>query len=242
MSSPARSAPAAAAWVPAGLWVRYLAWSLDAALIAASTTLIGAAHWRRLAAAAGEAYAAMNARVAEVMSGAVLDDLDFGGFSQQLLADPGVHAAAASTAGALTSLILGWTFLYALLGLVYEVGFVAFSSWRATPGKRALGVWVSDEAGRRLGAGRAALRYLGGGLSWLSLNIGHLMAAAKPEHRALHDRIAGARVVRAGDAQTPLWGWAWLLLQAIASLAACVWLARAMQAALDAVLLQNGAI
>ncbi|MGO1069846.1 RDD family protein [Lysobacter sp. CA199] len=227
---------------PAGFWTRYLAWSLDAVLIAALTSLIGASRWLHQIAAAREAYAAMNARVAEVMSGAVTGDLDFGGFSQQLLADPATHAAASATADALSALILGWIFLFALFGLVYETGFVSFSSWQATPGKRALGLRVGDEAGRRLGAGRAAVRYLAGGLSWLTLNIGHLLAMAKPEHRALHDRIAGARVLHAGEARMPLWGWAWLLLQAVATLAACVWLMRAMQAAMDAALFQSGAL
>jgi hypothetical protein len=39
-----------------------------------------------------------------------------------------------------------------------------------------------------------------------------------------------------------LWGWAWLLLQAFATLAACVWLMQAMQAAMDAALFESGAI
>lgn len=249
MSSPAPSATAsptvaapAAALLPAGFWPRYMAWSLDAALIAVLTCLIGASHWRHQAAAAREAYAAMNARMAEMMSASVLSDMDFAGYAQQLLADPTLHAAAQATTAAVTGLVLGWVVLFALFGLVYELAFVAFSSWQATPGKRALGLRVTDMAGRRLGVGAAAVRYLGGALSWLTLNIGHVMAMAKPEHRALHDRIAGARVLRASDGRVPLWGWAWLLLQAFATLAACVWLMRAMQAAMDAALFESGAI
>lgn len=223
------SAPGA----PAGFWPRYLAWSLDAALVALATCLLGAAHWRLLAARAADAWAAVNQRVADAMAASALDDLAFGGFLGRLGADPQVHAAAGAASAALLSLVLGWLMVYAVLGFALEVGCIAFTSWRATPGKRALGLYVAARDGGELGAGRAALRYLGGALSWLSFNIGHLVAMAKPEHLALHDRLAGASVRNRSGGGLPLWGWAWLSLQLAAALAACVWLAWALQASLD---------
>lgn len=226
------SAPGA----PAGFWPRYLAWSLDAALVAAVTCLLGASHWRLLAAAVAEAWNALSQRVADAMAASALDELAFGGFLGRLGADPQVHAAAAAATAALLSLTLGWLMVYAVLGFVLEVACVAFTPWRATPGKRALGLYVAARDGGALGAGRAASRYLGGALSWLSFNIGHLVAMAKPEHLALHDRLAGASVRRRGGAGLPLWGWAWLLLQLAAALAASVWLASALQASLDTAL------
>ncbi|WP_408951852.1 RDD family protein [Lysobacter sp. Hz 25] len=232
------SAPASA---PAGFWPRYAAWSLDAAAVAAATSIIGAGQWLALAESARRAYAAMAARTAEVMADSVLDDLSFGGFAQRLLADPALHAVATTTVTALTALVFGWILAFALLGAVYELGFV-LSPWQATPGKRALGLRVTDMDGQALGLGRIALRYFGGGLSWLSLNIGHLLAMAKPEHRALHDRLAGARVVRDGDARMPLWGWAWVLLQLSATLFAMVRLFGAMQATMDAAVYQAGGL
>lgn len=233
-ASAARAHSAAAP--PAGFWPRYAAWSLDAALVAALTCLLGAGLWRRLAAEAARAYAEVNARVAEAMSSSALDDLDFAGFAARVSADPGVHAAAAAATSALTALVLGWVLAYAALGLVYEVAFVGFAPWRATPGKRALGLRVAARGGGELGAARAALRYLAGALSWLTLNVGHMMAAAKPEHLALHDRIAGASVRRDGAAGMPPWGWLWLAAQATAALAAAVWLMWTLQASLDAAL------
>lgn len=218
---------------PAGFWPRYLAWSLDAALVAVATCLLGASHWRLLIAAAGRAWDALSQRVADAMAASALDDLAFGGFLGRLGADPQVHAAAAAATAALLSLVLGWLTIYAVLGFALEVACIAFTSWRATPGKRALGLYVAARDGGELGAGRAALRYLGGSLSWLSFNIGHLVAMAKPEHLALHDRLAGASVRSRGGAGLPPWGWAWLLLQLAAALAACVWLAWTLQASLD---------
>lgn len=239
MSAQAASAPAAD--LPAGFWPRYAAWSLDAAVVAAATSVVGAGHWLALAESARRAYAAMAARTAEVMSAAVLDDLSFGGFAQRLLADPALHAAATTTVAALTALVLGWILAFALFGAVYEIGFV-LSPWQATPGKRALRLRVTGMDGRALGAGRIALRYFGGGLSWLSLNIGHLLAMAKPDYRALHDRLAGARVVRDGEAGMPLWGWAWVALQLSASLFALARLFGAMQATMDAAVYQAGGL
>ena len=231
----------AAASAPAGFWPRYAAWSLDAAAVAAATSVIGAGHWLAKADTARQAHAAMAARTAEVMAGSVLDDLSFGGFARRLLADPALHAAATTTVTALTALVFGWILAFALLGAVYELGFV-LSPWQATPGKRALGLRVTGMDGQALGPGRIALRYFGGGLSWLSFNIGHLLAMAKPERRALHDRLAGARVVRDGDARMPLWGWAWVALQLSATLFAMVRLFGAMQATMDAALYQAGAL
>lgn len=230
MSAPGAASP------PAGFWPRYAAWSLDAALVAALTCALGAGFWRERAEAAARGYAELNARLAEAMASSALDELEFGGFLGNLGADAQVHAAAVATASALTALVLGWLLAYAALGLVYETAFVAFTPWRATPGKRALRLRVRARDGGELGAARAALRYLAGTLSWLTFNIGHLMASAKPEHLALHDRIAGASVRRDGAAAMPAWGWLWLAAQIAAALAACVWLMWTLQASLETAL------
>lgn len=234
MSAPGAASP------PAGFWPRYAAWSLDASLIAALTCVLGADHWLGLIDAARRAHAELNARLAEAMAASAADDLAFGGFLGRLGEQPQVHAAAAATSSALVALVLGWLLAYAALGLVYELAFVAFTPWRATPGKRALGLYVAARDGGALGPARTALRYLGGSLSWLTFNIGHLLAAAKPDYLALHDRLAGASVRRRGASPMPLWGWAWLALQVAAALAACVWLMWTLQAAMDAAI--NGAL
>ncbi|MET4728878.1 putative RDD family membrane protein YckC [Lysobacter enzymogenes] len=225
MSAPGAASP------PAGFWPRYAAWSLDAAIVAALVTALGIGAWRERLAALDQAYAGFNARMAEAMSAAALDDLDFGSLAGRFGADPQTHAAAVALLSALTALTLGWLLAYAAFGLVYETVFVAFTPWRATPGKRALGLYVIARDGGALGPARTVLRYLAGTLSWLTLNIGHLLAAARPEHQALHDRVAGASV--RGPARMPLWAWAWLVLQMAAALAACMWLMWTLQAGLE---------
>ena len=77
---------------------------------------------------------------------------------------------------------------------LYFIGFEA-SAWQATPGKRWLGLKVVDLHGTRIGWGRASARFLAGTLSWLTLNLGHALAGWRADGRALHDLVAGTRVV-----------------------------------------------
>ena len=91
----------------------------------------------------------------------------------------------------LVSLILGPVVL--ALGAVYYVYHWGVKG--ATPGKRLLGLVVQAEDGSEpIGLARAAIRVLGYVLSALSLGIGFLMIAFGGA--ALHDRLAGTRVVR----------------------------------------------
>jgi uncharacterized RDD family membrane protein YckC len=74
--------------------------------------------------------------------------------------------------------------------------FFESSSWQATPGKKLIGIVVTDENGNRIGFGRATGRFFGKYLSWLILGIGFLMAGWTKRKQALHDTIAGTLVVK----------------------------------------------
>ena len=80
---------------------------------------------------------------------------------------------------------------------------------------------------------RSLLRNLAGLLSWLSLNFGHALAAVPPQHRALHDYLAGTQVL-AHAAPLPRWARAWLVVQALLLLLAFACAMNWMQGALDA--------
>lgn len=68
------------------------------------------------------------------------------------------------------------------------------SAWQATLGKRLLGLKVTDEAGQRIGFGRANGRYWSNILSALLLMVGFLMIAFTAKKQGLHDKIAGTLV------------------------------------------------
>ncbi len=106
-----------------------------------------------------------------------------------VMASPPLRHLAVVTAAALAFtwwayLVLGW----GLLG--------------ATAGKRLMGLAVIDHCGRHpIGVVRAQLRLIAYTLSSLPLAGGHLLVALRSDHRALHDLLAGTRVIRRRDLQ-----------------------------------------
>jgi uncharacterized RDD family membrane protein YckC len=67
-----------------------------------------------------------------------------------------------------------------------------------TIGKMLTGIRVTSDDGTRLDAGRAVLRAAGCLLSLLTAGLGYFPAFFSTDARALQDRLAGTRVVRAG--------------------------------------------
>ena len=138
----------------------------------------------------------------------------------------------------------GYLIVTAILGLICSVAVLLYEpilTWKygATLGKRALGLAVAEAQGRRLKGGHALLRFLAAAVSWLTLNIGHALAALPP-YLALHDRISETRVLRrAASKRLPAWAKAWLLAQLLATVAACAGLFLWLQAAMLATMQQT---
>jgi uncharacterized RDD family membrane protein YckC len=109
-----------------------------------------------------------------------------------------------STTDAAGNVTLHWSGDWRTFAIVLVAGVVAAwlysallqsSSRQATVGKMALNLIVTDEAGDRIGFGRATGRYFAGALNVLTLGIGYLMVIWTPRKQALNDRIAGTVVV-----------------------------------------------
>jgi uncharacterized RDD family membrane protein YckC len=98
--------------------------------------------------------------------------------------------------GVLASLV--GTFLPILYWPVLES-----SGWRATVGKRIMGLQVTDAEGGQLSFLRALMRMLAKVVSSIPLGLGFVMAAFTARKQALHDFIAGTLVVRSGPSH--LW-------------------------------------
>ena len=163
--------PGAMAWYHAGFWWRVLAWIIDAAALAVADWLIGLATGLRQI-----------------------------GFSTTVTPDSGPvsHVAYTSLSLAVPSLHLvggGLTLLGVLLRLAYYALFES-SRLQATPGKLACRLRVTDEAGLRIGLGRALGRNLGKSVSGFLLGIGFLMVGWTRRKQGLHDLMAGTLVVR----------------------------------------------
>jgi len=82
-----------------------------------------------------------------------------------------------------------------LMGWLYYASFES-SSYQATPGKQAMGIFVTDTAGYRISFPRATARYFGKLLSGLLLLIGYIIAAFTPKRQALHDLLARTLVLK----------------------------------------------
>jgi len=70
------------------------------------------------------------------------------------------------------------------------------SAWRATVGKRLLGLQVMDTEGRRISFGQATVRHFMKFLSLFCLMIGFLMAGWTKRRQALHDIPTDCLVIR----------------------------------------------
>lgn len=226
--------------VPAGFWKRYAAWSLDAAILALPVWLLSAERIQVQARALLASTAALSDTVAQRMVDMLMEGGDPVALAHQLTADSGVREAirgVAAGAYALAATPVAW---FAAFAAIYWIAFEG-SSWQATPGKRALGLRATALDGESLSWPRTALRHFAGALSWLTLNLGHALAAWTPQKRALHDLLAGTRVL-AKDASMPGWAKSWLALQIVAALLACAWLylslLGAMQASVDGALMR----
>ena len=86
--------------------------------------------------------------------------------------------------------------MFAFLGLLKMAYFYAFTAVGGqTVGKMAVGTCVVSDNGRPVDAARAMRRTSAGLVSFLLLGLGFIPALFG-DHRALHDRLAGTRVVR----------------------------------------------
>ena len=95
--------------------------------------------------------------------------------------------------------ILSSVFLYAAIAFIgqwlYEA-LLTSSSWQGTIGKRVLRLKVVDEAGNRIGFGRATGRFFAKILSSMFFCIGFIMVGFTERKRGLHDMLAGAVVMK----------------------------------------------
>ncbi len=221
----------------AGFWARYAAWSLDAACLLPLLALLCASRMRHAVTDARNALHVLTTGIPRLLGdslGSVQAPIEL---ARQLLTDPAIVAAAGQLQVAIGALLFTPVLVYFLLVLPWSVLFEQ-SPWQATPGKRALGLVVTDAQGRRLTGGHALLRFLAAALSWLTLNIGHALAALPP-YLALHDRISDTRVLRRATLpRLPGWAKAWLFAQLLATVVAFAWLFLWLQAAMQTAMQQ----
>ncbi|MDI9238181.1 RDD family protein [Lysobacter sp. LF1] len=199
---------------PGGFWRRYAAWSLDAALVALVASPLLLPRFFADARALDVRFAELFTAFYGALGGDALDPA-------RVLDHPSLVSGVAAVEAALTRMAVPVAVALVMGSLILHVAGEC-SRWQGSPGKRAMGLRVVDRHGAAIGAAHALARQLAGGLSWLTLNLGHAMAALPPDHLALHDRVSGTRVVRSASSAWPAWARAWLAVQAFTAVAATV--------------------
>lgn len=118
----------------------------------------------------------------------------------------------ATKAARMGSLIIDGIILYVLGGLCYFIsyglgvlvflmgrmlyyGIMEGSGMHGTFGKYLMGIVVSDESGQPLDYGKSFTRSICRYISIITLGVGYLIGLFDDEGKALHDRIAGTRVI-----------------------------------------------
>jgi uncharacterized RDD family membrane protein YckC len=86
-----------------------------------------------------------------------------------------------------------------LYGALFESG-----SWQATPGKRLMGIYVTNLEGQKISFARASGRHFSKILSGLIILIGYIMVGLTDKKQGLHDKVADTLVLR-GKAEVSAW-------------------------------------
>jgi uncharacterized RDD family membrane protein YckC len=92
--------------------------------------------------------------------------------------------------------VIGYVILV-ICGIWLYFAYSESSGWQATPGKKMLGLRVTDLSAQRISFSRATGRFFGKIISGLiPFAIGYIIAGFTEKRQALHDMIAGCLVLR----------------------------------------------
>ncbi|MBW8822958.1 MAG: RDD family protein [Xanthomonadales bacterium] len=172
---------------------RCAAFLIDFGALATAALVVTAPWWRTDLRDADAAIDGLRATMDATMANALGSGADASGFYASLLSDPALRAAVVAFAQHGSGAIFTVAIAYALLSAAWNIG-GELSPWQGSPGKHLLGLRVVDVSGRRAPFAQLLVRQIAAGLSWLTFNLGHLLAWWPP-FRSLHDRIAGTDVV-----------------------------------------------
>jgi uncharacterized RDD family membrane protein YckC len=105
------------------------------------------------------------------------------------------------------SYVTGIVFIFVLtIGAWLYSAFAESSEWRATVGKRIIGLEVLTASGGRLSFGQATVRHFMKFLSLFTATVGFMMAGWTKRRQALHDMPSDCIVVRVAEPSLSLFG------------------------------------
>ncbi len=181
---------------PAGFWKRYVAYFIDIVLLYIVVEILSTIYF------SFQAYS--QADLLKDLLGSLTAASERGETPDPFVIMKSMEAIL------LPSLIFSSTVYFILAGIYFS--WMESSPHQATLGKRLLGIKVTTINGESIKLSQAMGRYLAATLSWITLNLGHALAAWTPERRALHDYLAGTRVENVDPENIAMPVWAWIII------------------------------
>jgi uncharacterized RDD family membrane protein YckC len=195
---------------PAGFWKRYVAYFVDIVILYIAVEILSLLYFSFQAQSELSLLMdLLNSLKAEQASGEI----------------PDPYVLMQKMESLLLPALLFSTITYFILGGIY-FSVMESSRQQATVGKRMLGIKVTNANGEPIRLPQAIARYCAASLSWISLNLGHALAAWTPGRRALHDYIASTRVenVDPKNPGMPLWGWVVVIAHGLFFVGSCAFM------------------
>lgn len=96
----------------------------------------------------------------------------------------------------ISNLFSGYTLFIELIIMIYFVYFESISSYKATIGKKLLGMQVVNEQYEKITPQISAIRYFTKYLSMLVLGFGFIAIAFNDKKQGWHDKVAGTYVIK----------------------------------------------
>ncbi len=192
---------------PAGFWKRYVAYFVDIVILYIAVEVLSTIYFSFQAHSEMETLTQLyNSLKAGIATGE----------------QPDPYVLMQQLENVLMPALIFSTAVYFILGGIY-FSVMESSRHQATIGKRMLGIKVTNANGEPIGLPQSIGRYFAASLSWITLNLGHALAAWTPERRALHDYIASTRVenVEPQNPGMPLWAWAVVIVHGLFFVASC---------------------
>lgn len=159
--------------LPAGFWLRFLAYWLDSLILGIVLNVI----------AAVSAYP-----IFSLLSFTLPNSIDN---------SPAMENAMTRMLVAFALSVLAYITVIMLAAVLYSILFEA-SRFKATPGKMLLGLQVTTIEGKTLTKGQALLRSTAKIISAITFCIGYIIIAVHPEKLSFHDMFSKTRVIK-GD-------------------------------------------
>jgi len=187
---------------PAGFWKRYVAYFIDIVILYIAVEILSMLFFSFR----GQSdIGSLNALLASLQTSNANGD------------PPDVLGAIQTLQDIVMPALVFSTCAYFILAGIY-FSWMEGSRHQASIGKKLLGIKVTNANGAPIGPAQSIARFLAAGLSWVTMNLGHALAAWTPDRRALHDYIANTRVENVDPKNTamPLWAWAIIVIHGLA--------------------------